>query len=145
MIRGIIAVMAMGCLLLPSTGEAFKAKVLRVVNGDSIIVKRQGKQMPVRLMCVECPELTAPGGQESARFLKELIADGGDTLRVEPHGTDQEGRTLAWVYHPGYANLSWQVVRLGHGRWLSKDCPNEGTMKELEKGAREAGIGIWKK
>lgn len=142
--KALIIIITLVCLLLPFTAKAFKAKALRVVDGDTIVVEHDGKQLKLRLMCVQSPDPGEPGGEEAAQALRELIEEEGHTLRVEAQGKDHKGRTLAWVYHPAFANLSYQIVRLGHARWLRKECPDEETLKGLEKGAQEARSGIWK-
>lgn len=93
-----------------------------VTDGDTI---RCGKER-VRLLGIDAPEIhgcrrgrvCVPGdGQASKRSLVALI--GGRKVRIERHGQDRYGRTLAYVW-AGRVNLSCEQVRRGQAVWVEK-------------------------
>ena len=52
----------------------FKAEVLRVIDGDSIIVKNEDGKYPIRIKYVDAPEIQQKHGKESKDFLSKLKA-----------------------------------------------------------------------
>jgi endonuclease YncB( thermonuclease family) len=56
--------------------------VVRVKDGDTIIVERDGDRIQVTIFGVECPGRRKPYGADAKRFTRKLLDD--KTVRVNP-------------------------------------------------------------
>lgn len=129
-----------------------EAKVVHVVDGDTVIVAKRWSREKVRLDSIDCPEGGQPWGDTAAYGLIKLI--GGRKVRLEEHGLDCHGRTLATIYvrHANgeeWVNVSERMVVLGHA-WvmyklydhLPKD--RQDKLDRLESWARSKKVGLWR-
>lgn len=97
--------------LRPATG-------VRVIDGDTLDVRLGGKTVRVRLLNIDAPEAAhddEPGqclADEAARELRRLAGKGSD-LRLDVHGKDRFGRTLAGVYTDRGVLVNSEIVRAG--------------------------------
>lgn len=133
--------------------EGFQeAKVVHVVDGDTVIVANGWSRVMVRLDSIDCPEDGQPWGDIAAYGLIKLI--GGRKVRLEEHGLDFHGRTLATIYvrHANgedWVNVNERMVVLGHA-WvmyklydhLPKD--RQDKLNRLESWARSKKVGLWR-
>src|SRR5690606_26099774 len=82
--------------------------VVRVVDGDTLVVELAGREVPVRLIGIDTPETVAPGrpvecyGAEASDHLRAL-APAGTAVRLERdvEARDMYDRLLAYVYRSG--------------------------------------------
>lgn len=79
-----------------SAADFVKAKVIRVIDGDTIVISIEGQETKVRLAAIDAPELKQPGGEESKQWLQKQIGDKDIYLKIVE--TDQYGREVAFVY-----------------------------------------------
>ena len=73
----------------------FPAKVIRIVDGDSLHVLHNNQDITIRLEGIDCPELGQPFGRNAKQAASDLAFN--KTITVQPTGTDKYGRTLANV------------------------------------------------
>lgn len=129
-----------------------RAKVVHVLDGDTVIVLIGRDKNSVRLDSIDCPEDGQPWGNIAAAGLIKLI--GGRTVQLEQHGQDVYGRTLATIYvHHGtekvWINVNERMVVLGHA-WVMRryydHLPSDRQQKlnRLEQWARSKKVGLWK-
>jgi micrococcal nuclease len=124
--------------------------VVRVIDGDTIVVRLGGREEDVRLIGVDTPETVKPGtpvqcyGERASHFTKRLLT--GRRVRlvfgVERH--DVYGRTLAYV-HLGRRFVEAMLARRGLARSLTIP-PNDRLaplFRRLERRAALAGRGLW--
>ncbi len=81
-------------------------EVVRVVDGDTIVVKIEGKEEKVRLIGVNTPESTTdkePFGKEASDFTKRALEGRRVYLEFDVQERDKYGRLLAyvWLKQPG--------------------------------------------
>lgn len=81
------------------------ATVVRVVDGDTVVVRKDGQEETVRLLNIDTPETKHPNkavqclGPEATQALETLLRPGDDVvLRYDLERTDKYGRTLAGVF-----------------------------------------------
>ena len=95
--------------------EEFRAKVVKVMDGDTIRVKwdERNFDFPVRLALIDAPEMGETGGRESRSWLAEQIL--GEEVDIIPTKMRVEkwGRLLAHVIHMGL-NLSRVSMDIGY-------------------------------
>lgn len=122
-------------------------KVVRIADGDTATVLVDQRQVRVRLVAIDAPEVRhgrndpgQPFGQASRRSLRTLI--GGRDVRVEDRGQDQYGRMLGTIY-VGTLNVNAEQVRLGMA-WVYRHYSNDPALLTLEREARQARRGLWR-
>lgn len=93
-----------------TTAEVFNAKVIVVMDGDTILVLRDGRKIKIRLANIDAPEKDQPFGNESRESLLELV--GKKEVSVETKAVDRYGRIVAVVSINGH-NINLEQVRRG--------------------------------
>lgn len=128
-------------------------EVVRVVDGESVLLDMGGVMTKVRLFGVdapgalESPKRAEPFGEESRRFLKNLLK--GESVYIEydkePGHEDEYERPLAYLFRaPDGLFVNLEVVRQGYARMDAKEAFKYMKLfKDYEKRARKAGKGIW--
>lgn len=126
------------------------ALVTRVVDGDTIEVRIDGRTEDVRYIGIDTPESVAPGrpvecfGEEASALNRRLVE--GKRVRLVPgvERRDRYGRLLAYVYQ-GDLFVNAELVRRGFARTLEIE-PNTrfaDLLAGLERRAAAAGRGLW--
>ncbi len=131
--------------LLPcSTALAWPGEVVRVVDGDTIIVQRldDGKQVTIRLYGIDSPEKSQPYGLESLDFLKSVALH--KKVGVLDLGVDKYDRNIGGVVmlEEG-AGLQEKLISAGLAWVYTKYCKDCRQWKILEEEARTNKKGIW--
>lgn len=132
----------------PYSGKVL-VKVLRVVDGDTIVVELYGKEEKVRLIGVDTPETVDHRksvqyyGIEASNFTKKMLAGRGVELEFDFDPRDKYDRLLAYVWLDG-VNFDSELIRLGYARAYLR-FPFR-YFREFEKLGREAErnkVGLW--
>lgn len=118
----------------------FQASVVRVKDGDTVVVLNDRQQIDVRLEGIDCPESGQAFGGKARDAASQLAM--GKTVTIQPTGTDKYGRTLANIVLPDGRNLNREMVRLGLAWWFRKYSTDE-SLGQLEAQARDAKRGLW--
>lgn len=124
--------------------------VTRVVDGDTIEVRLDGRAESVRLIGVDTPETVKPDtpvqcfGPRASHFMKRLLGGRRVRLVFGAERRDVYGRLLAYVrLGPRFVNAI--LLRRGLARSLTIP-PNDRfapLFQRLELGAARAGRGLW--
>ena len=103
-------------------GPRHACQLLKVVDGDTIVVRWREKDETVRLLRVNTPERGMPGHEESADFLRNLL----EGRRIELEFKDAQSptrdryqRLLAYVFADGL-NANVEIVRAGWSRFWTR-------------------------
>ena len=134
--------------------EAVFYPVSRIVDGDTFWVDNESeKGIKIRLTGVDAPEtrnsrnkVKAAFGDESTRYLTDLIAGKMVRLEYDVDSLDQYGRTLAYVYLEDGTFVNATMVRNGYATVMTTP-PNvryADTFVELARKARKRELGLWK-
>ena len=146
-----LALLAIGCAKLVLGLVVFApqplpaSEVIRVVDGDSLIVKLNGIPQQIRLACVDAPGIGQyPYGRLAINAFRGLLpAD--SAVKIYPIKKDRYGRTVGHISTPGGVNVAEELVRRGlvfvYTRYLS-DCDGPNLLL-LESQARDSKRGIW--
>ncbi len=167
--RSLFACLA-GLSLLVSTGGRHAqhsppatAEVLRVIDGDTLEVRLDGRPETLRLLSVDTEEkisgrpLSSPTkpetvfGQETALWAQDFFAALGERPRVGllfPEGArrDTYGRLLGHVVLPDGRDFNLLLVQLGKSPYFNKygNSPIlHGEFVRAQAEARAAQLGIW--
>jgi len=125
---------------LPQRLAAAEGTVVRVRDGDSIVVIRGGVGIEVRLDGIDCPELAQAFGMKAKSFISGRAF--GKSVRLVGKGKDRYGRELAEVILPDGRSLNRELVAAGYAWWYRK-YSTDSTLEALEQMARKARRGLW--
>jgi micrococcal nuclease len=126
------------------------ARVIRVVDGDTLEVRIGEEVEDVRLIGVDTPETVDPGepvqcfGHRASRFASRLVEERRLRLIFGVERRDVYGRLLAYAYI-GHRFVNAELVRRGLAQTLAIP-PNtryRALFERLERGAARAGRGLW--
>lgn len=116
----------------------YEAKVVRVIDGDTIEILEGQNKKRVRFYGIDAPELKQAYGEQSKKFLNSLIND--KNVEIIQKDKDKYGRILAIVKLEG-RDINQIMVKSGFAwayTYYSDSYLNE------EKEARAKKIGLWK-
>jgi micrococcal nuclease len=135
----------------PDEGPAaVEARIVRVVDGDTIEARIGGKVEDVRYIGVDTPETVKPGspvqcfGPRASAFNHRLVVGRRVRLVFGVERRDAYGRLLAYAYL-GRRFVNASLVRRGLARTLTIP-PNDRfapLLRRLELRAARAGRGLW--
>ena len=147
----VILVGGMLALITEAQFEPIDATVVRVIDGDAIRVRVQGKVHTVRLIGVDTPEMVHPTktvqhfGAEASAYTKAALEAKTVTLEADPTGDtrDRYGRLLRYVHLDGQ-NFNARLIREGYGHAIRRFRYSLKTQFiRLEDAARRGGRGLW--
>ncbi|MEA2467077.1 MAG: micrococcal nuclease [Thermoleophilaceae bacterium] len=137
-------------------GSGSGARVVRVVDGDTLKVAIGGREQSVRLLGIDTPETHRPGvaiecgGPEASAHMVGLAPPGTPvTLEPDPgqDRVDRYGRLLAYVRLPdgrlaeeAQVGAGWATVYVFDGHPVARD----GQFRRAMGAARAAGRGVWR-
>jgi endonuclease YncB( thermonuclease family) len=119
--------------------ETFEGKVVRVVDGDSLIVELKQERIRVRLKEIDAPEIKQPFGKRSQESLTAICAN--KAVRVVWTEKDRNRRTLGRVWCAGI-DANAEQVRRGMA-WVFDRYVKDRSLYPLQEGARTARRGLW--
>lgn len=133
----------------PPPGALAAERVVRVIDGDTVVLRRGGVDVSCRLLGVAAPELNQPGGPEAAAYLRGWLA--GKVVRVSyagPEATrDRFGRLLANLWADrGRQLVNREIVARGFASVERRfKMPYRPELEAAEAEARTAEVGIWRR
>jgi micrococcal nuclease len=126
------------------------ARVVGVIDGDTVELARGDRRAVVRLLGVDAPETVHPErpvecfGPEAAAWLRRRLLGRSVRMGFDRERRDRYGRLLAHLDHDG-RDVSEEMLTLGYARLLV--VPPNGARRlallRAELAAREAGRGLW--
>jgi endonuclease YncB( thermonuclease family) len=119
----------------------FRGKVVGVIDGDTIKVMHEGKEVKILLAGIDCPEKKQPFGKKAKEYTHGLSF--GQVVTVKEKTTNQNGRIVADVILPEKINLNQQLVWAGLAWWYRKQAPEDSKLAEMETKAKKAKRGLW--
>ena len=120
---------------------AWTARVIRVRDGDSLLVRAAGRDVEVRLADVDAPERGQPHADQARKALIDLLQRRDVT--VEVLDTDPYRRRVARVRRlPDGLDINAEVVRTGNA-WVYRRYVRDQSLFTLEQAARDRHAGLW--
>ena len=129
-----------------------QADVVRVVDGDTVILRAGEQDITCRLIGVDTPETVHPSqpveeyGKEASAFLDNLLK--GEKVWVEQeqgNSQDRYGRALVYIYRqPDGMFVNLEIVRQGYGHSY-KEYPHKymTDFNTYELKAKKVSKGLW--
>jgi len=140
--------------VIPSPAPDGLYKVVRVVDGDTVVLLINGKNEKVRLIGVDTPETVAPGkpvgfyGHEASLFTSNLLR--GEMVFIEYDKQeagveDRFGRELAYLYRaPDSLFVNIELLRQGYAKAYRKKSHRYSKLfEQVESEARALHKGLW--
>ncbi len=112
---------------------------IRVVDGDTIRAEAKGKEIKIRLVEIDAPEMNQPFGAQSKNFLNRLLYKKDITLISQ--GEDRYGRTLGEIYANGKsANIL--MIKSGFA-WVYDRYVKDSSLYRYQDQAKAENLGLW--
>lgn len=126
--------------------------VLRVVDGDTIVVRYRGTAEKVRLLHVDTPESVHPDpsrnsalGKKASAYTRSRLSGRQVSLAFGPEKRGKYGRLLAYVILDG-ENFNLELVRSGWSPYYTKYGKSRTLHQEFltaQQAAKSRGANIW--
>ena len=132
------------CFLLLSFNAAYLISYtplenIRVVDGDTIRAEAKGKEIKIRLVEIDAPEMNQPFGAQSKNFLNRLLYEKDVTLIAQ--GEDRYGRTLGEIYANG-ENANTLMIKSGFA-WVYDRYVKDSSLYKHQDQAKAENLGLW--
>jgi micrococcal nuclease len=116
-------------------------KLVRAIDGDTIVVADPKGEFHVRLLAIDAPEKNQPYGAQATTMAISLI--GQKPITLKGSSKDRYGRLLAHV-HAGETWVNMEMVQRG-AAWVYKAKPDTfwADLNEAEREARTNKRGLW--
>ena len=133
---------------------AIESQVIRVVDGDTIIVAIDHKPETIRLLGINTPETVKPNwpvecyGPEASAYVKKTLTDKIVRLESDPSQDDRDKyhRLLRYVFLDN-ENFDESLVRDGYAREYTFKVPYkyQKQFRADQKFAKKNKVGLWGK
>lgn len=122
--------------------ERFHAEVVKIIDGDSLIVLSQNKKIEIRLYGIDCPEYDQPFASAAKSYAKKRILL--KTVLIEGYYRDSYGRLVATIFYDTRC-LNHDLIKNGLAWYYSRYCKKDfcKQWKVSEKSARDEEENMW--
>lgn len=128
-------------------------KVVRVVDGDTIVLSIDAVESKVRLIGINAPESVhadesknTPEGRMASAYLKERLQNKEVFLEYDVGRTDRYDRILAYVYQDDATTMvNADLVQNGYAKAvrIEPNVKHYEELKQWEEEAKALKLGIW--
>lgn len=124
------------------TNQTFVAKVIRIIDGDTMEVLYDGKPLKIRLAHIDCPEKRGaqPFNSNAKKALSDLCFGQKVTLYSQEY--DRYKRLIAVIINDKKQIVNQEMIKQGLA-WHFKRYSKDPIYHQLELDARKNKIGIW--
>jgi micrococcal nuclease len=138
-------------LALPAAAQpTLEGTVTRIVDGDTVHVRVDGRLEKVRYIGVNTPEVhhprkgDEPGGRAAAAVNRDLVDGRRVRLELDTQSRDRYGRLLAYVWVDDRM-INAELVRRGFAQVMTvpPNVRHQFLFLKLQREAREARRGLW--
>lgn len=122
-----------------ATAEEYNAKVIVVIDGDTLVVLHNNAKVKIRLANIDAPEKDQPFGMDARQAMVGMAFK--KMANIDSKAVDKYGRTVALVTVDGL-NVNEEMVKRGMAWDYSYYKPGRGYMA-LQSEAQQAHRGLW--
>jgi endonuclease YncB( thermonuclease family) len=122
-----------------AAAEEYDAKVIVVIDGDTLVVLHNGAKVKVRLGNIDAPEKNQAFGMDARQAMFGMVFK--KIVHIDSIAVDKYGRTVALV-SIGNFNVNKEMVRRGMAWEYSYYKPGRVYMA-LQSEAQQARRGLW--
>ncbi len=122
--------------------QTFVAKVIRIIDGDTMEILYKDRAVKIRLAHIDSPEARGaqPFGSQAKKTLSDLCF--GQQVTVYGQQYDRYKRLIAVIINPKKQNVNQEMIRLGMA-WHFKKYSTDPVYAALEIEARGNKTGLW--
>ncbi len=120
-------------------GAEFTAKVIAVLDGDTILVKRVKGLTKIRMAEIDAPEKAQIFGETSRQSLSDMVL--GKQIKVASQAIDQYGRMVAHISVDGL-DVNAEQIRRGMA-WEYSNYHTNHMLVALQNEAKQVPRGLW--
>jgi micrococcal nuclease len=120
---------------------AVSGKVIRVSDGDTILIQSGSQKIRVRMYGIDAPELKQKYGKESKKYLEKRIMDKNVDIKVI--NQDQYGRKVGKVFYKN-KDINLEMLETGNAWFYEYHAKHEKDYRKAFKNAKEQKLGLWK-
>lgn len=120
-------------------GTEFTAKVIAVLDGDTVLVKRGKSLTKIRMAEIDAPEKAQVFGETSRQSLSGMVM--GKQIKVVSQAVDQYGRMVAHISVDGL-DVNAEQIRRGMA-WEYSNFHSNHALVALQNEAKQAPRGLW--
>lgn len=118
-----------------------RGRVERVFDGDSFVMRSDGRKVEIRVFGIDAPEKGQPFSKK-ARARSRALLEGEDVIVEVTTPRDAYGRVVGNVYLGD--GLNYAQVIVGEGlAWQYRRYSKDPAVARLEREARQARRGLW--
>jgi endonuclease YncB( thermonuclease family) len=123
----------------PNIEQEFTARIIAVLDGDTVLVRREGGLVKIRLAEIDAPEKAQTFGETSKRSLSDMVM--GKQVRIVSQTMDQYGRMVA---HLSINDLDVNAEQIRRGMaWEYSNYHSNKALIALQSEAKQAPRGLW--
>jgi endonuclease YncB( thermonuclease family) len=135
-----------------ASGKTYRGRVIKVFDGDTLLVRINGHKEFIRLREIDAPEMASrkqqgqePWGKKAREFALSRLKD--RKVRVETENRDERDayhRLLAYIF-VGESLLNREMVESGNAFFYRGPIRGRyaGLLEHAEEMARIRGVGVW--
>lgn len=127
------------CLCGTVQAETFEARVIAVLDGDTVLLLRDRQKIKLRLADIDAPEKAQAFGRQSRDSLRTLVHK--QTVQVESRAVDKYARVIGTLRKDGL-DVNREQVRRGMA-WEYSYHHSDRELVALQREARQARRGLW--
>lgn len=122
--------------------STYKARVISIIDGDSLELLSDRGSVTIRLWGIDSPEWDQPFSDSAKHYVKDLLFN--KEVVVEPYYTDAYDRTVAQIFLFG-KSLNQILIEKGLAWVHVYYCDRHicSYWRELEARARQQELGLW--
>lgn len=122
--------------------QKFSAKVIRIIDGDTMEILYKNNPIKIRLAHIDCPEKRSrqPFGTQAKTALSDLCF--GQIVTVHSEKLDRYGRLIAVVTNNKKQIVNQEMIKLGMA-WHFTKYSSDKTYAQLAQEARKKKVGLW--
>jgi endonuclease YncB( thermonuclease family) len=117
----------------------FTTKIIAVLDGDTVLVRRESGLVKIRLAEIDAPEKAQTFGITSKRSLSDMVL--GKQVKVVSQAVDQYGRLVAHLSVDGL-DVNAEQIRRGMA-WEYSNFHSNQALIALQNEAKQAPRGLW--
>jgi endonuclease YncB( thermonuclease family) len=137
-LRSLIYVTLLGASCV-AQGAEFTAKVVVVLDGDTVMVQRKGGLVKIRLAEIDAPEKAQIFGETSKNSLSDMVL--GKQVKVSSQAMDKYGRMVANLGLDGL-DVNAEQIRRGMA-WEYSHFHGNKELVALQEEAKQVPRGLW--
>lgn len=139
---------------IPKQTQSNFYPIVRAIDGDTIVVKIEGRDETIRLIGIDTPETVDPRrsvecfGREASDRAKEVLNGKSVRLERDEMGTDRDkyGRSLRYLFLDDDTNFNETMIKEGYAYEYTYEnalYKYQNEFKQAEEYARENKRGLW--